>query len=418
MDRRGAASQADRPFRTLPGVLLAAYVALMPIQLEAGSFGLPLRLAPSDVALAAYLVVALPRIRYVPRAWSAWLLVLPALMGTGMLVAYVRSGYLTQYAYLQKAAGLVILLAGFACLVDFARSWDRLRGLLRVFMVSVLLNATAGVFGYVLAAAAGTVIPVLNEPFPGVRLTGFLIDPNAFGGLVAVALLMHLVTTTAARPLLTGPVARVADVVLPVALLLTFSRSAWIGFTAGVLALAALRPRAAARPLRRMVAGALLAVPLLGTFLALLLANPLGLIQRPDQVQSRLSIGEDALAELARSPLLGTGVGTYQERHGVIVHNTTLWFLTELGLVGLLVFLALVWSVASRLLGAHRLAPPDERPLALALLAAHAAMLGLSVGIEAFYQRHWWLVIGLGAAAWSLSARRPAGATERAAVRT
>nr|WP_255426749.1 O-antigen ligase family protein [Pseudonocardia sp. C8] len=229
---------------------------------------------------------------------------------------------------------------------------------------------------------------------------------------------MHLVTTTAARPLLTGPVARVADVVLPVALLLTFSRSAWIGFTAGVLALAALRPRAAARPLRRMVAGALLAVPLLGTFLALLLANPLGLIQRPDQVQSRLSIGEDALAELARSPLLGTGVGTYQERHGVIVHNTTLWFLTELGLVGLLVFLALVWSVASRLLGAHRLAPPDERPLALALLAAHAAMLGLSVGIEAFYQRHWWLVIGLGAAAWSLSARRPAGATERAAVRT
>jgi hypothetical protein len=41
----------------------------------------------------------------------------------------------------------------------------------------------------------------------------------------------------------------------------------------------------------------------------------------------------------------------------------------------------------------------------LALLLAHAAMLGVAMGIEAFYQRHWWLVMALIASAYSLTLR-------------
>ena len=42
----------------------------------------------------------------------------------------------------------------------------------------------------------------------------------------------------------------------------------------------------------------------------------------------------------------------------------------------------------------------------LALLLAHTAMFGLAMGIEAFYQRHWWLVLGLIASSYSLTLRR------------
>ena len=42
----------------------------------------------------------------------------------------------------------------------------------------------------------------------------------------------------------------------------------------------------------------------------------------------------------------------------------------------------------------------------LALLLAHTAMFGLAMGIEAFYQRHWWLVLGLIASSYSLTLSR------------
>jgi hypothetical protein len=36
-----------------------------------------------------------------------------------------------------------------------------------------------------------------------------------------------------------------------------------------------------------------------------------------------------------------------------------------------------------------------DRQLALALLGSHIVMLVASVGIEAMYQRQWWMIIGL-----------------------
>jgi hypothetical protein len=36
-----------------------------------------------------------------------------------------------------------------------------------------------------------------------------------------------------------------------------------------------------------------------------------------------------------------------------------------------------------------------DRPLALALLGSHVVMLVASMGLEALYQRQWWMIIGL-----------------------
>ena len=62
-------------------------------------------------------------------------------------------------------------------------------------------------------------------------------------------------------------------------------------------------------------------------------------------------------------------------------------------------FLTTAWS-------AYRFAPQNQQPLALALFLAHAAMIGVAMGIEAFYQRYWWLVLGLIGSAYSLSSDR------------
>ena len=92
---------------------------------------------------------------------------------------------------------------------------------------------------------------------------------------------------------------------------------------------------------------------------------------------------------------------------GEVAHNSAMWFLADFGVVGLLVFLAFTgWFFAAGW-KAYRNAPASEKPLALALLAAHAAMFGLAMGIEAFYQRQWWVVFGLIGAAYCLT-QRPA----------
>ena len=44
---------------------------------------------------------------------------------------------------------------------------------------------------------------------------------------------------------------------------------------------------------------------------------------------------------------------------------------------------------------AFALAERTNKPLILGLILAHVVMLGFSLGIEALYQRHWWLVMAL-----------------------
>src|SRR5262249_5143597 len=82
-----------------------------------------------------------------------------------------------------------------------------------------------------------------------------------------------------------------------------------------------------------------------------------------------------------------------------IAHNSAMWFLADFGIVGLIAFLGFVGWFFFKGWFAYRYAPAREQPLALSLLLAHAAMLGLAMGIEAFYQRHCWLVFGLVASA-------------------
>ena len=83
-----------------------------------------------------------------------------------------------------------------------------------------------------------------------------------------------------------------------------------------------------------------------------------------------------------------------------------MWFLADFGIVGLMVLVGFVgWFFLKGWLAYHR-APVRQQSLVLSVLVAHTAMFGLAMGIEAFYQRHWWLVLGLIASSYCLTIRR------------
>src|SRR5205085_6271970 len=187
-------------------------------------------------------------------------------------------------------------------------------------------NAVLSLSALALALGTGIAVPLVNEPFRTSRISGLLIDPNAFGGLLATALLVHLVTTCGDDPLLHGMWSRTASAVLPLGLVLTFSRSAWIGAILGVLAVACVNFRIFERVAGRLLGLLLVALPIV----AVGLPNAAQLADRSSQVAARVSIGTTALADVKGDPLSGIGLGVYEGRHGVIVHNTTLWFLTEM----------------------------------------------------------------------------------------
>jgi O-antigen ligase len=127
---------------------------------------------------------------------------------------------------------------------------------------------------------------------------------------------------------------------------------------------------------------------------------------RPKQVQGRFDLVQDAFQAFSRHPLTGGGIGSFRLSEGEIAHNSAMWFLADFGILGLTALLGFVGWFFAKAWFAYRSAPSRSQPLVLALLLAHTAMFGLAMGIEAFYQRHWWLVLGLIASSYSLTLSR------------
>jgi O-antigen ligase len=377
--------------------LMSLYIFFFPIQFPAGT----INIAPSDLFLALALLLCLFRPRFVPAVWSlahaAFMLVFLGAAGVSVYLHGSMSSYVTV-----KIVGLVALFASYFCLTTAARTWREIRRFMRIFIIAVSIHCVISV----VALKTGFSATWLN--YGNVRASGMFLDPNAFGGLVLVALLMQAGSYMGGRPAVSGLLGAAVTASLAAGLFFTLSRSAWIGFTFGFILVSFLRPRL-------WVIASVVALAISGgTYLwvqSQLNAQNEELIARKDTAMERVEQIRQAIPMFVSHPIRGVGLGEFDLRsdpagyHPLIIHNTTVWILTELGLVGFTIYILFVGWFFRRGSLALKQADSQAKPLVVGLLGAHAGMIGLSSGIEVLYQRHWWLVMALLAAAAIAAAR-------------
>lgn len=382
---------------------LYLWVALLPFQLPLEHV-LGFRLALSDVALVGTLSVGL--VCWLSgaqslRQRSAWktnldvyLVALVVVFAMALGVAWARTGRLTAYTLVNKGAGIVALIAAYYMVVVLVSSAQRLRHMTLVLLGSVGIANAASLILYGIWLRYGTQTPAVS----GQRLAGFLIDPNANGGLLAVTLMVQLglLVGGQVRSRLTRAAMAVTSLLLVAGLLLTRSRSAWVALVVGGVVLLWLVRR---QLTWRHIAVSAVAVACMGCLLWLLAGGAIAQLLR--EAMSSTSIGfrweqvSGGLSRFLDSPIWGIGLNAFRELGSIyIIHNTYVWFLVEMGIIGFAVLVALLTRVCRNWAAALR-SSGSNWGLAVGGTAAFAAMLGLAVGIEALYQRPLWLLFAL-----------------------
>jgi hypothetical protein len=384
--------------------LVLAYVVLLPYQLEVSD---RLNFAPADCFLLLALILAPGALLYRKPAWSVWHLGIAITLCAGTLVTAMRFGEVQRYELLNKCAGLFLPFLSYILITSYVTTWSDLRQVLRAFVYGVVAENTVAVGGFFGAYFFGFSNPFTR--YGGLRLTGTLLDPNAYGGLLVAALVICEGASYGPAPLIGSPQIWIARLSLGLGILFTFSRSAWVAFGSALLVLCVVRARTAVR----LVLGGVAAAPCLFLLMGPRFVPVFEIMaSRPRQVQGRFDLIHSALHAFAAHPLVGGGVGSFRLGEGSIAHNTAMWFLADFGIVGLFVVLAFLGWFFVKAWHAYRFAPPSEQPVVLGILLAHAAMFGLAMGIEAFYQRPWWMVFALIASSYCLTLRRPEGALQ------
>ncbi|MSQ15270.1 MAG: hypothetical protein EXR50_05350 [Dehalococcoidia bacterium] len=171
------------------------------------------------------------------------------------------------------------------------------------------------------------------------RATGTSIDPNILGGVLMLTLPLFVSLFFSKRRLISRPLLIPMCGLVLAALLLSYSRSAWIGGTAGVLFVATLKYRRAWL-LVAFVGAVLFILPIGHDFIERFVS---GVFFQDKAAQMRLGEYKDALRLISEYPWLGVGFGASpREDLYVAVSSMYLLIAEQAGLVGLSAFLAIV----------------------------------------------------------------------------
>ncbi len=371
------------------GWALLVYVAVEPFGDLVGDT------VPQGVKLVGLLLFAAWLVRVVvdrrPVAVRHPVVVAAGVLGVVVLAALVV--HPNGPAGLQVAARYASYLAVLVVLVDTLRTTVPPRRVVTVFVVSATLAAAWGLATF------------LRE---GGRAAGPMEDANDFAFYLVCALPFALLLWREERGL-RRVAAGVAVALLVVVTCATFSRGALLAV--GVMVVVALLLGL----LRvRDVVAATVAV---GLGLGAVVASAPDLVERAfaeksfvaqDNVDSRFTSWTLAAEMTADHPVLGVGPGGFAERYAAydqgrsadpthlsVVHQMYLDVSSELGLVGLAVFLGLIGAGG---LAAWRGRAGDDPGLATAVVVALVGVLVAALFLSEQYYLPIWLLVALGAA--------------------
>jgi hypothetical protein len=329
-------------------------------------------------------------------------------------------------ALLRHFAELLLSLGFVFVVVDYCRTWERVERLVKVILLAGAVAAAVGIFLWLLpdevanaglnslqrlGYPGGWVIRYIEEnPELAERAIGTSIDPNAYGGLLLLIGALAGPQLVARRPLFPRWSVALIVALIFVALILTFSRGAMLGLAAGLGFVALARYRRLL-PYMAVVALLLLFLPVTQGYVARFVAGFQG---RDLATQMRFGEYTDAWTLIRRYPLFGVGFAGSPDIDVYLgVANVYLSIAQQMGLLGLLAFLAVVATVF--VYGfVHRHTIRRNERIDPVWLGLHAALVGgLFAGIFDHYLFNidfhhavtiFWLLLGLATAATRLGA--------------
>jgi O-antigen ligase len=289
---------------------------------------------------------------------------------------------------------------------------------------------TAFLFGSVAAIIYAFISPAASEEG---RLANPVLGPNVLGEALVCGLAIGIALIVMYR----SPAIRLATIgatlFVGVGVLLTTSRSALLALVASVVAAIALAGR------WRMVALCVTLVLAGGTYIYFKQFAPEGARQRIEQPLSSQQRSEDgrntiwslAIRAFEENPVTGVGAGNFRvvqvkfllrpgvdrartqtsevidDPHGKVAHNSFLSVASELGIVGLALFVFLIAFGAASLLKAARLFRKlgDGRMevVAISLVVAMVGSLGVQMFQSQQQEKVIWLLLGLGPAVLAIA---------------
>lgn len=381
------------PVRSLSLRLYLIAVFLMPLQLEIDAFDAVAgtRLPPGDIFLALAILAAPASLRLRRDPVSMLPLAMMATLAWGLLVAMFYAGEASDHAIRVKFVGAIVLAVWCLVTVAHAKAGHGPR-ILRVWLIGMAFWAVIAYIDWKYVDFLSFVSAKTPSRFGGMQY-----DPNNAGVAFAVALLLvwkygHRVFPSRVMHLTVG-------VILAVALTQTFSRTGYLGLLGGIAVVLAIETAGVRKWARYLAAGAIVLAAALAT--GIISDSTSEWDRRPDTVSSRDQLSAAGMEAFTESSGLGIGLGTHKERSDQIIHSTGVWLLVEMSLVGVLFFFAMIAIPFHAALRLRRF----DSDFALALIGAQVVMAVASNGIEAVYQRQWWLVIGLSAAVVATAAR-------------
>lgn len=422
----------DTPLQTAHSFLIVLFAVALTIQITPQFANTEIRLALSEIVLPIILVFAWlvaarqDRASFIASLYTNWQILLAlgamtlVLVGA-LLIGWAGAGELIRWAAFNKMAGWFVLLGYF--LAGWAMVFLACGQAAELFVKTLIAAAVASSLATLCIRLLSRIGWDAAVRLDSIRPSGLMENPNAFGFFLVSASALAIVLLRPERWLLRG--LKIAAVGLILAtLVLTGSRGAWIAVAPLPFVLIWVRSSA----LSELVAAALLAIAVLSglanvgtTKSAVTGAEPppgghywisrKGFHGGESSLDVRMNMLSEAFGLWKSKPVFGTGLGIYYHVSSkkpdaspahLTLHSTPLWILTEMGLIGLAVFGASFIFFCFRIYPGRDSGPgPGHDPPArirAAILAVLACFAVMSISMEVMYQRHLWVLLGIGLA--------------------